>query len=214
MDASIDGGYPPAPEIHLMDPRREKNMPAGRLIGLLMAIGSLEMNRFAVEALDLQPDDRLLEIGFGPGTAIRMAAGKVTRGIVVGVDPSREMVRQASRRSRRSIETGRVLLREGGVSHLPFEGGRFTKVLSVNSLHHWPSPASDLLEVRRVMAAGGLLVLGLRLKHPTRTSFVSPGYTEDAILGVEALLKRLGFEEVGQIRRRLGREVVCVTGRR
>src|SRR5262249_12503284 len=58
----------------------------GRLVGLVMAMrySNRERNRRTIELLDIQPDDRVLEIGFGPGLAIEMAARLARSGCVVG----------------------------------------------------------------------------------------------------------------------------------
>ncbi len=53
----------------------------GRMVGHLMAVKNAKMNRFAVETLDAQPDDQVLEIGFGHGRAIQMIAERAPRGL-------------------------------------------------------------------------------------------------------------------------------------
>jgi hypothetical protein len=67
----------------------------GRLGGVIMA----RMNRDAatqiIEMLDIRPDDKVLEVGFGPGVAIQLVLDRVPAGSVAGIDYSQEMVRQA-----------------------------------------------------------------------------------------------------------------------
>jgi ubiquinone/menaquinone biosynthesis C-methylase UbiE len=87
-----------------------------------MAFENAPMNRLAVDLLDVKPDDRVLEIGFGPGAAIALLAERAQRGVVAGVDPSAVMVRQASRRNRKVVQR-RVELRQGTAASLPFGDG-------------------------------------------------------------------------------------------
>ena len=54
----------------------------GRALGRLMALKNARMSRVAVELLDVQPDDRGLEIGFGPGVAIAEAGRQVVACVV------------------------------------------------------------------------------------------------------------------------------------
>ena len=56
-------------------------------------------NRWTIELLDLKEDEHVLEIGFGPGVAIQMASQRVPRGVVVGIDHSEVMLRQAMKRN-------------------------------------------------------------------------------------------------------------------
>ena len=60
---------------------------AGRLAGWEMALrpSNRKRNRWAVGLLDVQPQDHILEIGFGPGLAIRELARRATDGFVLGI---------------------------------------------------------------------------------------------------------------------------------
>jgi ubiquinone/menaquinone biosynthesis C-methylase UbiE len=40
----------------------------------------------------VQPRDKVLEAGFGPGVGIQLLANSASAGYVAGVDPSKEMV--------------------------------------------------------------------------------------------------------------------------
>jgi len=186
----------------------------GWFVGHLMAVKNAPMSQFAVEMLDVQPADHILEIGFGPGRAIQLMAARATRGFVAGVDISELMVKQAAKRNREFIGAGRVELKQGTVSSLPYESGRFTKVCAVNSFHLWPAQEHDLNEVKRVMREGGLLALCLRMKHPSRSFLVAPGLTEEEIEEVRGLVRWVGFRHVRIERRQLGREAVCVLANR
>jgi ubiquinone/menaquinone biosynthesis C-methylase UbiE len=186
----------------------------GGLVGRLMAVKNAPLNELAVEVLAASPEDRVLEIGFGPGTAIEMLTRTVTRGTVAGVDLSAVMLQQASRRNRAAIDAGRVELRLGSVSHLPYDDASFDKALAVNTVHHWPNQLHDLQEVRRVLRDGGELLLCLRLAPPSPGRFTAPGLTRAEVTQVEELLRRAGYAEVHTELRERGREVACVKARR
>jgi SAM-dependent methyltransferase len=80
----------------------------GHVAGWIMGRRSSNVarNRWAVQLLDVQPADRVIELGCGPGVAIAALATRATRGLVVGVDHSQVMIRQARRRNRAA--TGRT----------------------------------------------------------------------------------------------------------
>lgn len=77
-----------------------------------------QRNIWAVSLLDVQPADRVLEVGFGPGVAIAEFAGRATHGHVFGIDHSRAMVRHASRRNAVAVRAGRVHLTHASVERL------------------------------------------------------------------------------------------------
>src|SRR5512138_1099995 len=106
--------------------------PLGALAGLVMRLrpSNRLRNLRTVELLDIQPSDRVLEIGFGPGLAVARAAELASAGKVVGVDHSALMLRQARRRNARAIRAGRVELLLGSAEAVPRIEGGFQKVLA------------------------------------------------------------------------------------
>ncbi len=164
--------------------------------GRLMARTNEPMNQVTFELLGVQPGDRVLEIGFGPGRLIHQIARRVTAGFVAGVDCSEVMVRQAARLNREFIQQRRVQLIQSTVSRLPFQDRWFTKACAVNSLQFWPAPAENLREVWRVLKLNGLLVLGLRMKNPARRFIGKVGFTEAEVQEVLHVVRGAGFRDV------------------
>ncbi len=111
--------------------------------------------REALEALELETGDRLLDVGCGTGAAVRAAAEFVER--AVGLDLSPNMLAEA--RKRATGLSGAEFV-EGDSENLPFDDGEFTAVLSTTSLHHYPRPDAAVREFARVLAPGGRLVIG------------------------------------------------------
>src|SRR5436190_15434186 len=65
-----------------------------------------------VDALPLQPDSRVLEIGCGPGAAARAVADRLTTGHTLAVDRSARAIAQATEASHEQLASGRLRLRE------------------------------------------------------------------------------------------------------
>jgi ubiquinone/menaquinone biosynthesis C-methylase UbiE len=193
--------------------RRQFALPMGFwgwVVGHLMAFKNAPMNRLALELLDVGQDDRILEIGFGPGAALAMLVERAPRGFVAGIDPSEVMVRQATKRNRRAVQAGRAEVRQGTAAQLPYSDRFFDKVLAVNSFHHWISPKHDLLEVRRVMRDGGVLLLALRMALAKPKMFAAPGLTSEQAEWVKTLVERAGFRDVRTVERDVGRRVTSI----
>jgi ubiquinone/menaquinone biosynthesis C-methylase UbiE len=151
----------------------------GRWIGRLMADQHQPENLWTVALLDVQPDDRILEIGFGPGYAIQEVAKRLTTGVITGVDFSATMVNAARRRNAQAIHAGRVELREGEAGHLPFADACFDKVFSIHSLYFWPEPKAAIEEIRRVLKPGGALCITLLPTDRWASTFGTPVATPE-----------------------------------
>ena len=179
----------------------------GRLAGRIMAKSDAD-DRWVVELLRVQPDDRVLDVGCGPG---------VTVGLVCGVDPSVTVLRQAALRNRDGVRAGRVELRRGEVSALPYPDGQFTKACAVHSVYFWPLLEDGLHEVHRVLAPGGQLVLAVRLRDEGAGVFdpARYGYADEQIADLRAGLRSVGFPDVTDEVRQIGREaIMAIIGRR
>ena len=133
------------------------------LISRWLDKGNAALNEFCIGRMNLGPEDRVLEIGFGSGrTVARMAR---TAAFVAGVDFSPEMVDSAKSLNRRAIAEGRVDIRNAAVSALPFDDAGFDKVYTANTIYFWPRPAQDAREIMRVIKPGGKLYIGFRPRH-------------------------------------------------
>lgn len=113
------------------------------------------VQRASLEALELTPEDRLLDVGCGTGAASR--AGGATAELVVGVDLSSAMIRTAAEHGQ-AIDNVHFVIADA--ERLPFEDDAFTAVLCSNSFHHYPDPLSAVREMTRVLAPAGRLVIG------------------------------------------------------
>lgn len=93
--------------------------------------------------LDVQPADRVLEIGSGPGLAIQELSHIAREGYVCGIDHSEVMVRQARKRNADGIRRGVVDLRLASVDALPaFDAPRPGGLIAVRTNRAGPARAT------------------------------------------------------------------------
>jgi SAM-dependent methyltransferase len=182
----------------------------GHVAGWVMAHRSSNRRRnlWVVSLLDVQPTDRVLEIGFGPGLAVEALGRLASRGQVLGIDHSGVMVRRARRRNAPAVRAGRVDLRLGSVEALPDFGGPVDKVLAVNSMGFWHDPVARLREVGSILRTGGVLAIASQPRCPGATSETSAQAARD----IDAALRSAGFRGTHVETLELDPPVVCVIG--
>src|SRR5258707_7972521 len=98
----------------------------------------------------LSSADDVVDIGCGPGSAVRAAARNGAH--VTGVDPSPLMLRLARTVTRNQP---RVAWSQGTAENLPLPSSSATVAWSVKTVHHWRDVTAGLAEVTRVLVAGG-----------------------------------------------------------
>lgn len=180
---------------------RQSRRPSG-LLGYLVAHGmardTAACNDRAVALLDVQPTDRVLEVGSGHGRTVQTLAARAPAGFVAGIDFSPAMHTVATRWNRAAIRAGRVRLHLGDSSALPFRTDEFDKALTVHTIYFWADPALHLGELWRVLRPGGRLVVGFRPNDDGGLAAELPAevyrlYRRD---DAEALLREAGFGAV------------------
>lgn len=143
-------------------------------------------NREVVARVAPTPGTRVLDVGCGPGAAVRRAADAGAEAI--GVDPSPAMVRIARRRSGRH-PGARYLV--GHAADLPVDDDAIDVAWTIAAFHHWPDTDAGLAEAHRVLAPGGRLLVGeKRLRKEG-----GHGLTPDGTTRLLADLERHGFRD-------------------
>ncbi len=143
---------------------------------------SPKSNQIVVDVAGLTPQDQTLDIGCGPGAAVRHAAETVAR--AVGVDRSPSMVDIARKRSG---SLPNVEFAVGQAEDLPFDDDEFSVAWTAHAFHHWEDGQAGLTECFRVLAPGGRLLI---LETKTNGDH---GLSLNRALDLSATLEALGF---------------------
>jgi ubiquinone/menaquinone biosynthesis C-methylase UbiE len=131
----------------------------GQIAGMRMAYQHRPENHWTLAVLDARAGDSVLEIGFGPGIAIKQLARQIRTGWIAGVDASATMLAAAGRRNARAVRQGLVELYCADAAELPFDDMQFDRAFSIHSIYFWREPLRALQEIWRVLHPGGLLAL-------------------------------------------------------
>ncbi|HUQ51513.1 MAG TPA: class I SAM-dependent methyltransferase, partial [Gammaproteobacteria bacterium] len=107
--------------------------------------------RQILDALDVAPPGRLLDVGCSLGYTLEAAR---TLGLdAAGVDLSAHAVAECLRRG--------FDARRGGLDDLPFNDASFALAILKHVFEHTPSPRRTLTELRRVLVPGGAIFLAV-----------------------------------------------------
>lgn len=146
----------------------------GFLAGLAMLAGRGKVARLAADLAEISDTDRVVDIGCGPGAAVREAARRGAE--VWGVDPAPVMLRIA--RGFTGRDAGISWL-AGTAEGLPLPDGAATVTWSISTVHHWKDLDHGLAEVFRVLVPGGRLLAIERRREAGTSGLASHGWTDD-----------------------------------
>jgi ubiquinone/menaquinone biosynthesis C-methylase UbiE len=157
---------------------RQPSGEAGIQVGEKMNEGNAFLNIAAIQQLQLQPNDYILEIGMGNGFFVKDILSGNPLVKYIGCDFSALMIEQAQKLNKGFVQNGQAQFVLASANNLPFALESFDKILTVNTLYFWEEPAKVLAEIKRVLKPGGLLEIAIRPKHTMELlPFVKYGFT-------------------------------------
>ncbi|MFC6990127.1 methyltransferase domain-containing protein [Haloplanus sp. GCM10025708] len=124
-----------------------------------------EMRAEALELLDVERGDRVLDVGCGTGFG--------TEGLLQYTDDVHGLDQSAHQMQKAFEKFGRrdaVNFYRGDAERLPFRDDAFDVVWSSGSIEYWPNPVTALEECRRVTRPGGQVLV------------VGPNYPESSVM--------------------------------
>lgn len=168
--------------------------------------GNRAMIEAAVKALEPRPSERIADVGFGGGYALRLLAPAVMPARVAGVEISEAMLAAAKQ------NLGEICdLYGADAVSMPFEDGSLDGIISVNTIYFWNDPVGVLREFRRVLKPSGRIVLAIGKKEIMRLSPITWfGFRLFSSRELPSLLEAGGFQPTSQ-NTKLG--ALIVTGR-
>jgi ubiquinone/menaquinone biosynthesis C-methylase UbiE len=131
----------------------------GRLILRNMNSRHSKVTDWGLAKVSVESGYAILDVGCGGGRTLSKLAAVVGQGKVYGVDFSDESVAVSKKTNAQWIRDGRVEVRPGPVSQLPFPDGMFDVVTAVETHFWWPDLPKDFREVSRVLKPGGRLAI-------------------------------------------------------
>lgn len=164
----------------------------GHLAGWVMSrrTSNRHRGRWTVGLLELQPGDRVLEIGCGPGLALQACLETHPDVSVVGLDHSEMMIRKAARRNAAAVRVGRLHLVTGSMAFLPLMGKYFTKCLMNNVVQFLPDRVDSLARIAAVLEPDAVIAITFQPRNPGAQAEDGRAFAE----GVAEDLRTAGFE--------------------
>ncbi|GGH12787.1 methyltransferase [Pedobacter zeae] len=170
--------------------------------GEMMHASNLGMTISAIDALNLQNNDTVLEIGHGNGGHIAQLLSKAEKLKYYGADISKTIIAEAAKINQDFVNEGIVHFELTNGDTLPFESNLFDKIFTVNTIYFWRNPEHYLNEIKRVLKPDGIFSLCFADKtFMQNLPFTSYGFTLYEAEKVQELLDSASFKIKNAIRK-------------
>lgn len=182
--------------------------PTG-LFGIFSANRMVKINQGnydrLISDLELQPQDKILEIGYGPGIGIRMIAEQCTTCTIHGIDFSGLMHKRASNYNKSHIDEGRVQLQHGDFLTAAVVINDYDKIFCLNVVYFWNELNSPFTKVYSLLKEGGWFHIYMADKNSlVKMNTPDSVFNKYSIEQVEEALKQTGFTVVEHTKEKNG----------
>jgi len=131
---------------------------AGRLLTRFMNILNQKQYRAVLDNINLEPDDVVLDIGFGNGYLINKLLKKDIQIKICGIDISNDMVNNVSKKYKRFIDDGYLNLHLENIAKTSFENETYNKIYTVNTMYFWNELEKCFSEIKRILKPDGIFL--------------------------------------------------------
>ncbi len=158
-----------------------------------------EISEFAFECIDVNGDERILDIGCGGGVNIEKFL-KLTSNNVDGLDYSEVSVASSIKQNKDAVDNGRCTVIQADVSDMPIEDERYDLATAFETIYFWPEIQETFKEVSRVIKPNGrfMIAQGTDGNHPDDEKWLATveGMRVYTAPELERYLLEAGFESV------------------
>lgn len=115
--------------------------------------------RSAVDALNLEGDERVLDIGTGTGEILPWIVDHLDEGIVIGTDISKKMIERARRKIENKDLSDKVKVVYDDIQESKFPDKHFDKIIATFTFTTVPDPRKTAEECKRILKDDGEMIV-------------------------------------------------------
>lgn len=168
----------------------------GKVCCVIMNVINKAMYKNTVALMNVQPGEKVLDIGYGNGYLLQRLYKK-TKADLYGIDISQDMMDQATRRNATAASNGHLHLQVGDCCALPFDDKTFAAVSSINTIYFWSDTVKGLSEIRRVLKPGAAFYNVVYTREwLDKLSYTRKGFKKFEPEQLMELGRQAGFENI------------------
>lgn len=164
----------------------------GYLAGLIMAFKNRERIGWAVDVLNVKDKDNILEIGCGPGVAVKQIAKLSVTAHTTAIDQSPVMISMASSFNKKNIRNRKAEFYVGQLADLNLPKGIYNKIFAINVSLFWKDPLKELSAIKKHLDPKKGRLYIFHQPPLTKDSDITEQFTHKTV----KLLKEAGFKNI------------------
>jgi ubiquinone/menaquinone biosynthesis C-methylase UbiE len=170
----------------------------GRIISNVMINRNMQEYKILIKDIDIQTNDKLLEIGYGPGIGIELISKRYDSCNIYGIDFSELMFKKASLRNKQFIDNKRVHLLYGDFLETEINVCNFDKIFCLNVIYFWANLQIPFKKINSLLKDDGIFYFFMAKKEQlSKFKFAKDDiFNKYSIEQVSNALKLTGFKDI------------------
>lgn len=169
----------------------------GRLVSSLMIKGNRSYYETVLKDLKIHSNDKILEIGYGPGIGINLISKRFETCDIYGIDFSELMYTRATNRNKQFIDNNRVYLLFGDFVETDISTSDFDKIFCINVVYFRDNLQKPFERVKSLLKDDGIFCFYMAKKEDlTKLKFTKNDiFNKYSIDQISEALISAGFRE-------------------
>ena len=172
----------------------------GKISTKIMNLMNQGQYKSILNNIKLEPDNSILDIGFGNGYLINKLLKENIPIIIYGIEISDDMLQSVSSKNKRIIENGNLRLSLEDISKTSFKGNTFDKIYTVNTIYFWKELDKTLSEIRRILKPNGIFLNVIYTKeYLNKIVYTKYGFKKYSVIEIEEATENNGMKIIKTI---------------
>jgi ubiquinone/menaquinone biosynthesis C-methylase UbiE len=172
----------------------------GIIAAKIMNIINQKQYNAIIQSVHLEPNNTVLDIGFGNGYVIKKLLKKNIPITIYGIEISGDMLNGATQNLQPAINKGTVKLSLENIQKTSFEQNVFDKIYTVNTIYFWNNLEKCFSEIKRILKPNGIFVNAVYTKEfMDKIMYTKYGFNKYTITELEAVTKKQGMQIIQTI---------------
>ena len=172
----------------------------GKITTKIMNIMNQKQYKTVLKNINLEPNNIILDIGFGNGYLIQKLFKQNIPVSIYGIDISKDMFDNVISKNKQYVNNGNLKLFVEDIGKTSFENNMFDKLYTINTVYFWNDLEKCFSEIKRILKINGIFMNVIYTKeHLDKIMFSKYGFRKYSVGEMEKITIENGMEIIETI---------------
>ena len=167
----------------------------GKISTKIMNIINQKQYNAILKHMKLEPNDTVLDIGFGNGYLLNKLFKQNNNITIYGIEISNDMLNRVRNRNMEKINNGTLKLFLENISKTAFMENTFDKIYTVNTIYFWNELDKCFSEIKRILKHNGIFINVFYTKeYLNKIIYTGYGFNKYTLEEIENITQKYGMK--------------------